>query len=143
MGFSINYRSTRPVSDAEADTIRQAARSAIEGRTWLSCEPPIWFHSDDDGYLVGSSKPNPLPHPDDAASAALEGLPDGTTRDLVNVLSQISRDHGVDWEISHDASDGSVGYIRDGACAGQVLKQVELFAELGDILAELGEDGLA
>ena len=68
MGFSIHYRSTRPVGDAEADAIRQAAGEANAGRTWLSCEPVHFFAESEDGCLVGGSKPNFLPHPDDAAA---------------------------------------------------------------------------
>ena|SRR2546422_1760043 len=141
MGFSINYRSTRPISSAEAESIARAAASANEGRTWLSCEP-VHFILGDDGHLLGFSKPNFQPHPDDAASAAREGLPDGTARDMLDVLCRLSRDHGVDWEISHDHSDGPIGFIRRGVCDQPVLDQVEAFADLGDILGDLGAEAL-
>lgn len=137
MGFSIYYRSTRPVATAEADTIRRAARTANAGRTWLGCEPVHFFAGEGDGYLFGGSKPNFQPHPDDAAAAARSGLPDGTTRDLLDVLCVLSRDHGVDWKLSHD-HDSHIGYIRGGECDGSVLDQIEAFADLGDILGELG-----
>src|SRR2546426_11760610 len=131
MGFKIYYRSTRPVAPTEADAIRQAARAANEGRTWLGCEP-VHFSPSDDGYLLGGSKPNFQPHPDDAAAAAREGLPDGTPRDMLDILCRLSRDHDVDWEISHDHSDGPVGYIRGGVCDDEVLLQVHALANLGD-----------
>jgi hypothetical protein len=136
MGFSVYYRSTRPVDKAEADAIRQATAEAIKGRTWLGCEPVHFFAGNDDGQMLGASKPNFLPHPDDAASAAHSGLPNGTTRDLLDILCQLSRDHGVDWEIGHDHSDGPVGFIRAGECDDEVREQVEAFADLGDILGE-------
>jgi hypothetical protein len=139
MGFSVYYRSTRPVSPAEIDAIDQAADRLCRGRTWLGCEP-VGFHPQDDGHLFGGSKPNFQPHPDDVASASREGLPDGTTRDLLDVLCQLSRDHGVDWEISHDHSDGPIGYIRGGVCDGEVERQVGALADLGDILGELMAD---
>jgi hypothetical protein len=135
MGFSISYRTTRPVSKPEADAIRHAANAACSGRTWLSCEP-VHFWTTEDNRLEGSSKPNFMSHPDDAASAAEQGLPDGTARDLLDVLCQLSRDHGIDWEISHDHSDGPIGYIRGGVSDGEVLARVEAFTDLGDILAE-------
>jgi hypothetical protein len=75
------------------------------------------------------------------ASAVRTGLPDGTARDMLDLLCQISRDHGIDWEISHDYSEGPIGTIRAGECDGDVLAQVEAFTDLGDILS--GEmDGL-
>src|SRR6185437_16335941 len=106
MGFTINYRSVRPVSPAEATAIRRAASDACRGRTWLSCEPVHFYAASDDGHLCGSSKPNFRPHPDDKASASREGLPDGTARDMLDVLCRLSKDHGIDWEISHDHSGG-------------------------------------
>jgi hypothetical protein len=102
----------------------------------LSCEPVHFFTGGDDGHLLGGSKPNFQPHPDDVASAAREGLPDGSARDMLDVLSRLSRDHGVDWEIRHDHSDGPIGYIRSGTCDDNVLSQVEAFADLADILAD-------
>ncbi len=140
MGFSINYRSTRPVSQAETAAIRAAARDACQGRTWLSCEPVVFFTDSEDGRLLGSSKPNFRPHPDDVASAARAGLPDGTASDMLDVLCRLSRDHGIDWEISHDHSDGPVGVIRAGVCDGEVLSQVEVFANLADYLGNLSEE---
>jgi hypothetical protein len=139
MGFSVYYRSTRPVEKTEQDAIREAARAANEGRTWLSCEP-VHFYRGEDGYLEGGCKPNFMPHPDDAASAASEGLPDGTTRDMLDILCQLSRDHAVDWEIRHDHSDGTVGYIRDGVCDDDVLMRIEALADLGNMLEDLMAD---
>jgi hypothetical protein len=59
-------------------------------------------------------------------------LPDGTASELIAILCRLSRDHGVDWQFSHDASDGPIGEIRAGVCDEQVLAHVELFADLGD-----------
>lgn len=142
MGFSIHYRSTRPVSPAETEAINRAAQEACQGRTWLSCEPVRFYSGDEDGHLIGGSKPNFRPHPDDVASAARQGLPDGSARDMLDVLCRLSREHGIDWEISHDYSGGPVGSIRAGLCDDGVLSQVEAIADLGDILGEeLGDLG--
>jgi hypothetical protein len=137
MGFAIYYRSTRRVSRARADVIRKAAVGLCGGRTWLSCEP-VGFHSDlEDGRLAGFSKPNFLPNPDDAASAAREALPDGTALDMLEVLCRLSRDHGVDWEVRHDDAPEPVGYIRGGVCEPELRERVEALADLGDILSDL------
>ncbi|MDZ7617030.1 MAG: hypothetical protein U1E05_08500, partial [Patescibacteria group bacterium] len=45
--------------------------------------------------------------------------------------------HGIDWEISHDHSDGPVGYIRSGVCDEEVASQAEAFAGLNDVLGDL------
>lgn len=141
MGFAIYYRSTRRVSRARADAIDKAAERLCRGRTWLSCEP-VGFYSDlKDGRLAGSSKPNFLPDPDDAAAAGREALPDGTALDMLEVLCQLSRDHGVDWELSHDHHPGPIGYVRGGACEGKLREQIEAFADLGDILSDLEAGG--
>lgn len=142
MGFTVCYCSMRPVTPAEADALRQAARVACEGRTWLGCEPVCFFAGDDDGHLFGGSKPNFRPHPDDVAAAAREGLPDGTTRDMLDVLCRLSREHTVDWALSHD-HDPAIGFIHAGVCDDQALAQIEAFATLGDLLGELGLDEFA
>ncbi|QJW98859.1 hypothetical protein [Frigoriglobus tundricola] len=138
MGLTVYYYSTRPLAPAEADTIRRAAEVANEGRTWLGCEPVHFFPSDPVGHLLGGSKANLQPHPDDAASAARSELPDGTTRDMLDVLCQLSRDHAIDWALSHDYNT-DLGFIRAGVCDGDVLAQIEAFADLGDAL---GDDAL-
>lgn len=40
MGFSIQCRTTRPVTKPEADAIDHDGSLACQGRTWLNCEPP-------------------------------------------------------------------------------------------------------
>lgn len=98
MGFTVYYRSTHPVSSAEVDAVKKSALDLSRGRTWLGCEP-VYFFDSDDGHLMGGSKPNFQPDPGDAAAAAREGLPDGATRDMLDILCRLSRDHGIDWEL--------------------------------------------
>ena len=135
MGFEVSYRTTRPLTPTEADSVNQAADAACVGRTWLSCEP-IWLIRDEDGHLVGGSKPNFRPHPDDIADAARQGLTDGTIRDVIDILCRLSRDHGVDWEIDHDYSDGPIGYIRAGVCDDEVLMQIETISDIVNVMGE-------
>jgi hypothetical protein len=140
MGFTIYYRSTRPVPSERADAIRAAAYELIDGRTWLSCEPVGFFPDQEDGHLFGGSKPNFQPHPDDAASAAKEGLPDGTVNDLLDILCQLSSEFDVDWEFSHDHDAGPIGHVRGGVCEPRLRDQMEAFGDLGNILQELMDD---
>jgi hypothetical protein len=136
MGMAVYYRSTCPVDPGRAEAVARAASELCRGRTWLHCEPVSFFPGSADGHLLGGSKPNFLPHLADAESAGRSGSPDGTARDLLDVLSQLSRDHAVDWEISHDYSDGPIGFIRGGVCEEGILSQIELFADLADGLSE-------
>lgn len=136
MGFSVNYRSTGPVDLAQAEAIARSAAELCRGRTWLHCEPVWFFPGSADGHLFGASKPNFLPHPADAESAGRSELPDGTARDMLDVLVRLSREYGLDWEISHDYSGGPIGFIREGVCDEGVLAEIEAFADLADGLSE-------
>jgi hypothetical protein len=133
VGFSIRYRSTERIGRKRAQAIRQACARLVEGHTWLSCEP-AHLTEETDGRLAGFSKPTFQPHPDDVAAAQAEGLPDGTTRDLVEILCRLSADFGVDWELSHDY--GPIGFILRGVCGPNVLEQMDTFAELPDLISE-------
>jgi hypothetical protein len=136
MGFAVYYRSTRPLDPSQAAVIAQSAAELCRGRTWLHCEPVCFFPGSAEEHLLGVSKPNFLPHPADADSAGRSGLPDGTIRDMLDVLSRLSRDHVVDWEIGHDHSGGPVGYIRGGVCDDEVLSSIEMFVDLANNLSD-------
>jgi len=138
MGYKFYYRSMRPVTPAEASAIEQATHELCRGRTWPSREG-VHYYGSKDGHLAGGSKPNPLPHPDDAADAALDGRPDGTTRDALDILCRLSSDHGVDWVVSDDIS-GPVGFIRGGVCDDEVASKIGSLADLGDLIRDLEAD---
>jgi len=138
MGFTVAYQSTEAISPALQREMIDTMSHLIKGRTWLSCEPPTLVN--ENGILCGASKPNFTPHPDDISSAKLEGLPDGTLNDLLEVLCGLSRQYDVDWEISHDHCDGPVGYIRKGVCDNDVRTQCDAFNNLADELREEGFD---
>lgn len=40
-GFAVSYATTETLSLERQSAIRQALESLTNGRTWLSCEPPI------------------------------------------------------------------------------------------------------
>ena len=135
MGISIYYTSCRLLTPEQAETLRAAASAANRGRSWLSSEPVNFFPGLEDGKLVGGSKPNFTPNPDDKKSANTSGLPDGGAREVVEILSQLSRDHAIDWELMHDF--GPLGFIRGGVAEPGLINQVDAFAGLGDALTEL------
>lgn len=137
MGFTVYYRSTEPLESDKAEQIRFALRAENEGRTWLSCEPAHLFQDQADGHLLGGSKPNFTPHPDDIASAEADGLPDGTLMDVLRILCDISEVHGVDWEFSHDHDPGPIGSIMNGMPDSRLVGELEQISELGSLLEEL------
>ena len=138
MGFSIYYRSVLPVDADQRTAAVSLCNDHCHGRSWLSCEPVHFFPAGADNHLFGGSKPNFAPHPDDAASAAAGGLPDGNVQDVIDVLCKISIESGIDWEISHDHSEGPVGFIRAGATDPEVITQIEALSSIGDIFGEFG-----
>ena len=127
MSFTILYTSARTVTPQEAEAIRAAATKACAGRSWLSCEPLDFFPDLLDGKLLGGSKPNFRPHPEDKRAAECSGLPDGKLSDLLEILASISREHKVDWELMHDY--GPVGPIRGGIIEPQTLAQIEAISK--------------
>lgn len=136
MGFAISYQTADSLPPQVIRNVTAAAERMAKRHTWLSCEPLI-LH-DEGGCLSGSSKPmfGPRP-PGDVESAKQEGLPDGTLSDLIEILCELSSAFGVDWEISHDYSDGPIGYIRGGECDAEVTKQCEA---LNDFSRDSGEE---
>lgn len=141
MGFTIQYRTTRPIDDAQANAIRAAANGLNAGRTWLSCEPVHFYQGQQGGRLAGFSKPNFMPHPEDAAEAEALGLPDGKIRDAIDVLCELSRAHGVDWEFAHDYDPGPIGFIQNGIADARLLEQIDGIAGLTDMMDEgFGDD---
>ncbi len=60
MGFAVAYQTTEQISLALQREMIDAANDMSNGRTWLSCEPPSLMN--ENGTLVGASKPNFSPH---------------------------------------------------------------------------------
>ena len=141
MGFSIYFETTVPITADKAGAIRDAAALANAGRTWLSCEPVHFFSRKDSGlfgHLLGGVKPNLMPHPADVEAAAKENLPDGTFSDVLEILCRLSEAHDVDWDIRHDFSNGSIGYIRAGVCDEKVTALIQELAKMSNVLRDSG-----
>lgn len=137
MGFTVYYRSTDPVSPETREQVNAATDKLCEGRTWLSCEP-VWFFMSGHhgGYLEGGSKPNFAPHADDIAEAELEGLPDGTIVDAMEILCELSREFDIDWEFSHDHDPGPIGFIREGQADADLSHELESISLMAETFAQ-------
>lgn len=137
MGFTVYYRSTEPVSQSIRESIEDYLDNSCEERTWLSCEPILFFGNGGSvEHLMGGSKPNFDPHPDDIASAEKEGSPDGTLQDVVDILCQVSAQFKVDWDFSHDHDEGPVGSIINGQSDEELKNLVEGIMSMCDVFDE-------
>lgn len=123
MSLTIYYKSTRQIAAEETAVIRLAAQREFPGRSWLSCEPVSFIPELEDGTLVGGSKPNPAPDADDKRTARKSGLPDGTPRDLLDILARLSQEHAIDWELR--LGSNIVGFVRSGRIDPQVVTKIE------------------
>jgi hypothetical protein len=134
VGFSVDYRSTRAVTAAEAEAIDQAAARLCDHPRWVGCEEIFFYECLEaygEGHLSGSSKPHLEAHWVYESSGVETRI--DPIRELIDALCQISRDHQIDWEIDHDYHDGPVGYIRSG------LADDKLVAEIDRASAEIEE----
>lgn len=124
MGFTVYYQSTEPVNETTQAAVTKSLDDLCEGRTWLSCEPVGFFGDGSNEFLMGGSKPNFDPHPQDIADAQADGLPDGTLRDVVEILCQLSTKFGIDWQFSHDHDPGPIGFVRGGVADADLENQM-------------------
>jgi hypothetical protein len=138
MGFTVYYKSTKPVPSRVREELAQANDELSAGRTWLSCEP-VGF-AEHGAYLQGGVKPNFNPHPDDIDSAKAEKLPDGTLRDAIEILCELSRRFKVDWQFGHDHDPGPIGFIRNGEADRRLLIQIDGIEEMSNFFAELSPE---
>jgi hypothetical protein len=56
---------------------------------------------------------------------------------LFEILRKLSHSHAIDWEISHESSDGPVGFIRNGICNSEVLTQAKALANVDEMFGDL------
>ena len=109
MGFDLQYSTTEQISPALQREIIADARLLDSRHSWVQCDGPSV--ENDDGLLIGWSRVSPA-DPDGIAEARDSGLPVGRLPELLAALCELSGRHGIDWEVSHDHSDGIVGLIQ-------------------------------
>jgi hypothetical protein len=114
MGFDITYSTIERISPALQREILEDVHVLHKQKSWIQCTGPSF--ENEDGYLCGSSRLTPDRDPRDVATARhlSSGAPDGSVLDLLDVLCKLSRQHDIEWEISHDHSDGVLGRIQCG-----------------------------
>ena len=139
-GVRVRYASTRALTAAEFAAVTAAAARYSGGFGWLLCEPPRFATAD--GRAEGSSAPRFHPAAEDLAAAAAVCGPHGTVETLLEVLSQVSRECGVDWELTHDAAAGRIGFVTAGVPDPAAVALIDGVADLADASAAAdGVDG--
>jgi hypothetical protein len=105
MDHTILYRSLATVDHQTRGDIEAAAREygAVEFAPGSGV-----------GYLEGGGKPNIGTDPDLATAAAKAKCPDGNVAYLLEILCRLSAEFTVDWELTGDDEQGSLGFIRNG-----------------------------
>ena len=141
MGFSIHYRSTESMHPAQAFEIKQHAARLASGYTWFSCEPVV-LEQTSDGRMFGRSEPTFYPVETEADAIHTNGVPDGTVLVLAEILCELSRQHGIDWDIGHSYEPVPFGKIRDGSPDGDLLEQLETLGSIGNLLDDDGDDSV-
>lgn len=134
--FAIRYRTATPLAPDAAARVRDALERFAGGSAWALCEPPT-LHADSRGHLAGQSLVNLAPDPNEVRAAMAVCGPDGTAETLLEVLDQVSRECGVDWELSHSESEVVVGGIRQGVADSGAQRLLDRVAELSE--AEMPE----
>ena len=46
----------------------------------------------------------------------------------------------IDWEISHDFSDGPIGFIRNGICDSEILTQAKALAKVDHMFGDFMDE---
>jgi hypothetical protein len=137
VGFCLNYSSTRAVTAAEAEAIEATANLLCDDEG-VGCEPIYFFECLQanlgelpypEGHLSGSSKISFNSPEEDAIPGEETHIV--TIHDLIDTLSQISRDHQVDWEVGHDGLEGPAGFIQSGVADDKLVTEIDrLSAEI-------------
>ena len=135
--FAIRYRAAAPLTLGDAARVHVALARFVGGSAWMLCEQPCLTQRPD-GHLAGSSALNMTPRPEEVRAAMAVCGPDGTAETLFEVLDQVSRECGVDWELSHSLAEGVAGHIAGGVTDAGARRLLDQIAELAESLMPAG-----
>ncbi|NND99988.1 MAG: hypothetical protein HKN47_21935 [Pirellulaceae bacterium] len=137
MGLSIYYRSIEPMHPALAYSIKQRAEELIAQHEWPHCDPPS-LKQHTDGHLTGGSE---RMFADDEPLHASADDPEGDLLIVVKILAELSREHAVDWEFSHDYEPETVGRIIEGRVEPQLIEEITSMINIGKLFGDFIEEG--
>ena len=136
MGIMFEYQSQEKVSDEVASAILAAVHEP-DSQPWILCEPIHFYGSSgEQGRLLGASKLNLQPHPDDRAAAQVYLSDRDDLTFVVDRLCQWSREHGVDWNVLVEGEQ--VGEIVAGESDQQLREVIAGLVEAAQLLADMG-----
>lgn len=135
MGVCIYFRSESPVTADVERAVRAASSESSDEQPWLYCEPPHFLVPFDTDGLLGSSKLNLMPHPEEAAEAATLNPERHDFHELLYRLCDWSTRFGIAWKL--DIEDEPIGTIRNGECDASVTDAIN---GLADVAGQLESD---
>ena len=141
MGLCIYFRSLQPVHPALAFELKERVSELSSKFTWILCDAPMIDHNRD-GYLAGSIEPIFPGDEEPAFGEASEASGDGSLMVAIEILSELSRHHAVDWDLVHDYETESIGQIIEGTPEPELLDELESVISIGNMFGDfIDEDG--
>jgi hypothetical protein len=134
VGVLLCFTSVESASPEVEAAIRAEPRERGGGRSWVLCEPPHFYPTEEDGLLRGGSKLNLHPWADELAEVSKAPGERNDLQELLRLLCAWSGRHGLTWELEVDGMP--LGRIEGGACQGDVEGALEAFADLAEYLGE-------
>jgi len=137
MAFTVHFQSTEPISSIVHQSLSESLAQLTHRHHWAGCEPPVLADElDASGKILGSCRPNFMPIPDDYLNCDSKRLPDGSIHDVIDILSQLSSEFVVDWQLDHDHHEGPIGFIRNGSVDIQLKLEITHIAGIGTVVAD-------
>lgn len=133
MGVGLYYRAVGPVAPDVAQAVRAESASVGRGQPWVLCEPPHFFDAED-GELVGGSKLNLMPHPEELADLRANLPERSDLRVIFHSLTDWATRFGLTWEL--DVDDAHLCRIEPGDDPDQ---HAELYGGLAEFAFGLDE----
>lgn len=139
MGVGLYYRAANTVPPDVVQAILAEAKTVNPGQPWVLCEP-IHFFGLDGNDLVGGSKLNLMPHPEELDELRDNPPERDDLQALLHALADWSTRFGVTWELDIDGTP--LGAIEPGDGPGSLAGVFEGMAELAgfDPTADLADD---
>ena len=136
MGLYIYFRSIKPMHPALAYELSQRAAELSSQYSWNLCDPPTFQHNSD-GHISGLIEPIFV---DDGSEIFCDSDDEANLLEVIEILANLSDDHEVDWEFSHDYEPDVVGRIIEGKVSEDLLDEIETVISIGGLFGEFIDD---
>jgi hypothetical protein len=134
MGVCLYFRTRGPINPTAEQAIRADVSHVGPGQSWILCEPPHFYPPEGDGILLGGTKLNLHPWPDEYR----EAMADPPERNDLDVLLAALTDWSARFELTWDLDiDGTpLGSIDEGDCPPGLADALQAVADVADELEQ-------